>query len=203
MTSPGPLAVFGMGVVSSLGPCMTTRLGVLGGLLRGTRGRRRAVISAAFLSGILLASLALTASAAFLRHAVAAATLVYVAIAVLLAYSGVKTILDSSSNRGCGHERICISYGSSLLTGLGLGLVISPCCTPVFGALALAAATATPWASLGTATAFALGHAMPLLVGTVPYHALEHAAENRSWWAVQTVAGGVMIALGAYYGMLA
>ncbi len=97
------------------------------------------------------------------------------------------------------------SSGASLLSGGTLGLVLSPCCTPVVAMIASVGVTSGSFAaSLVNAAAFAAGHVAPLTMIGLGAGAAERFAPIRVLsGAATTISGGLSIALAAYYGLLA
>jgi cytochrome c biogenesis protein CcdA len=109
---------------------------------------------------------------------------------------------------GCEHDARPGAYrslGAVYLLGASSALVVSPCCTPVVaGIVAVAAATGKPVVGCALLIAYALGHAVPLIAaGTLSRVAHRLIPSTIGGQAPAIVGAILMMALGAYYGMLA
>jgi thiol:disulfide interchange protein DsbD len=197
-----PLVAFA-GVVTSLGPCVAPRYIAIAALLGD--GRRTRTI-AAFVAGMLTAYTALGFGAGLLAGLAAHASALYVVLAATLAFGGITTLLRGSgcahAHHGAGTQPHRLSAIFSL--GAASALVVSPCCTPVVAAvIGMTAGDTNPLTRAALLGAFALGHAAPLFaVGSVGSLC---ARVFRTWNASPApavVSGSLMLALGAYYGLL-
>jgi cytochrome c biogenesis protein CcdA len=136
-----------------------------------------------------------------------ASRLTYGALSAGLAIGGLVTLFGGRDLCSC-HDRSRrrpTSAGGAFLLGASGTLVVSPCCTPLVAAIAsltiFAGHTREGTLLLGT---FALGHVVPLALcaalgsrfGTV-------LARITVPHAPAIVAGTLMLALSAYYGLLA
>jgi len=196
------------GLVTSLGPCVAPRYIAIAALL----GRQRRTLTiATFVAGMLTAYGALGFGAGLLAQVAGHASVLYLILAAVLACAGIATLLRCS---GCAHEHHQASSGASpqprrssaaFSLGAASALVVSPCCTPIVAAVfGLTALDASPPSRAALLAAFALGHAAPLfVVGSV---GSLWARTFRAWNASPApavVSGSLMLALGAYYGLLA
>lgn len=203
MPAMAPLLAFTAGILSSVGPCLTIRLGALGGLVNGAAGMRRVTLVLSFASGIVVACMALTCSAVLLRGIVAASPLVYASVAAGFVWFGLRSLVHS----GCApREQTPARAGSSglaFIQGCGLGLIVSPCCTPIVASMALAAALATTrWNALAASMLFACGHVTPIVAAGLATWRSPSWIGGVSGYAA-TVMGGVFVSLGMYYALLA
>ncbi len=206
-----PLAyplVFAAGAVTSIGPCAAPRYVALAALVNASR--RPARIIAAFVAGLVGAYVVLGAAAGAVGALWSASRLVYAAFAVLLAIAGVATLLRGGTSHV--HESAGVhdagaraSLGGTFLLGASSAFVVSPCCTPVVAGIAgLTTASGHTGEGVALLAAFAFGHALPIVsagaLGTRVAHRLRHVAASH---APAVVAGTLMLALAAYYGVLA
>ena len=207
-----PLAyplVFTAGAVTGLGPCAASRYVALAALVSGSPRPWRTV--AAFVAGLVGAYVVLGAAAGALGALWSASGLVYAALAVALAVAGITTLLRGNTphhaHAGAGDARAAAraSLGGTFLLGASSAFVVSPCCTPVVAGIAgLTTAgghTATGVALMG---AFACGHALPVVcAGALGMRAARMLQRLTASHAPAVVAGTLMLALAAYYGVLA
>ncbi len=198
-----PLVAFA-GAVTSLGPCVAPRYVAIAALLRE---RRRTLTIAAFVSGMVTAYTAFGFGAGLLAQITGRASALYVILAVALAAGGIITLCRGSS---CDHAHDPVRGNAApnrlsavFSLGAASALVVSPCCTPILAAVAGMSVDANPATRAELLAAFALGHAAPLFaVGTLGTLC---ARAFRAWNASPApavVSGALMIALGAYYGLL-
>ncbi len=199
-----PLAAFA-GAATSLGPCVAPRYVAIVALLGE---RRRTLTIVTFVAGILTAYAALGFGAGVLGQMAARASMLYVVLAAILALSGLTTLFRAT---GCvhehdGHHEPAPPRRLSAVFSLGAAsaFVVSPCCTPIIAAVVgMTAGDANPLSRAALLGAFAFGHAAPLFaagsLGSI------FARRFRGWNASPapgTVSGTLMLALGAYYGLL-
>jgi thiol:disulfide interchange protein DsbD len=206
-----PLAyplVFAAGGVTSIGPCAVPRYVALAALMNGSRRPWRVV--AAFAAGLVGAYVVVGAAAGAVGALWSASRVVYAALAVVLAVAGIVTLLrggaphghQSVDARGAGAGR---SLGGTFLLGASSVFVVSPCCTPVVAGIAgLTTASGHTADGIALLIAFACGHAVPIAaagaLGSPVTRALRHVAASH---APAVVAGTLLLALAAYYGVLA
>lgn len=200
-----PLVTFA-GVVTSLGPCVAPRYITIAALLG--EGRRRRTV-AAFVAGMLTAYVALGFGAGVLVQLAGQASALYLALAAALAFGGITTLLRGS---GCAHAHHGDGGAGNpprrlsaiFCLGAASALIISPCCTPVVAAVAGISATgANPLTRAALLGAFALGHAAPLFaVGSLGSLCARTFHRWNASPAPAIISGSLMLALGAYYGLL-
>jgi len=207
-----PLAyplVFAAGAVTSIGPCSAPRYVALAALVNAS-GRPARVVTA-FVAGLIGAYVVLGVAAGALGALWSASRLVYAALAIALAAGGVVTLLrgghasHAHANRAGGKGSMQASLGGTFLLGASSAFVVSPCCTPIVAGIA-GLTTASGHTGVGVAllATFACGHALPIVsagaLGTRVARGLRHVAASH---ASAVVAGTLMLALAAYYGVLA
>jgi thioredoxin:protein disulfide reductase len=209
--------VLSAGVVTSVGPCAAPRYVAVAALAQATRAPWKIV--AAFAAGLVAAYVALGALASAVGTAGSAlgslwsaSSYVYGALATALLAGGVFTLIrasDPATSRPCEHgtasSRGAASAGGVFLLGASSVLVVSPCCTPVVAGIAgLTLATGRAFNGVALLAVFACGHAVPVAfagaLGDRFASVLRRLAASQ---APAIVSGALMIALAAYYGVLA
>ena len=194
------------GVVTSLGPCVAPRYVAVATLLGE---RRRTLTIATFVAGILTAYAAIGFGTEGLGELVNRASVFYLGLAAALTVSGLMALLRGP---GCAHERHDVPerapqrrLSAVFSLGAASAFVISPCCTPILAAVAgMAAGDANPLSRAALLAAFALGHAAPLFVaGSLGAVCVRTFRKSKAGPAPAVVSGTLMLALGAYYGLLA
>jgi cytochrome c-type biogenesis protein len=201
-----PSFAFIAGIGSSFGPCCAPRFVAITGLTAQTSGWRRWLRVGAFTSGLCTMYVAVGTIAGALGLVSRYSTYIYVALASTLLIAGVVTLVRPA-RRCTVHDGAhnAVAPSGAFVTGLAFALVTSPCCGPiaaVLGGLSVAAGSMAFGAL--TLSAFALGHALPLVafaVGSAPFTRLMQAHSLEI--ALSVVGGAMMIALGAYYAVLA
>jgi len=217
-----PLAlplVFAAGAATSVGPCLAPRYVAVAALAQGAR--RPWLAAAAFAAGLIAAYAALVLAAGSLGALVRRSPLVYAMLAAALVAAGIAAIVrgdrahvhgDADASEGrperCAASpprRTAGGIGGALLLGASSALVVSPCCTPVVAAIAGFTVSGTrPADGVALVAAFACGHALPLAaVASLGNGVAATFARFRVGGAGATVAGTLMIAVGAYYAVLA
>ena len=196
------------GAVTSIGPCVAPRYIALASIAHGPR-RTRTVL--AFVAGIVTVYVALGFGAGLLTAVMQNASAIDIVLAVALGAGGLVTLLRRSQCHVHEHEHEHEGdvpprrLGGIFSLGAASALVISPCCTPIVAAVvAFPSLDPTPWLRAALLGAFALGHAAPLLV--LGSAGAAFARPLRRWNASPApavVSGTLMLALGAYYGVLA
>jgi len=195
--------VFAAGLVTSVGPCAAPRYVAVAALAHGAR--RPWAVAAAFSAGLVGAYVVLGLGAGMLGAMWSASSFIYAALAVVLAVGGIATLIRAGAADAPRCNDHAPRAGGPFLLGASSAFVMSPCCTPVVAAIAATTMASGP-APSGTAllAAFACGHAVPVVtacaLGTHVSGAL------RRWTASQApaiIAGSLMLALAAYYGVLA
>lgn len=200
-----PLAAFAAGVATSVGPCNAPRLLAASGIATGNPSARwlhAAALTAGLTSAYALFGVAASAFSGAFQYSRA----IFIGLAALLVLCGARTLVADPSVQCC--ERAVerrASVGASFLLGGSFALVVSPCCTPVIAAIAAySAASGNSGFGAACLAAFALGHALPLLL-------LAAGSSACSVWfmrlrlseGVPVVSASMMFALAAYYGLLA
>jgi cytochrome c biogenesis protein CcdA len=198
--------VFAAGAFSSFGPCVAPRFIAVAGMSAGRRPRETAMLVGAFVCGLAAAYACFGAVASVLGKAVQYSTVVYAILAIALACAGSVT-LWGFERHSCANDAIRknTGAGASFLFGAFSALVVSPCCTPLaIAVIAYTSASADPLYGSGLLAAFAIGHALPLIgAGAAAHHlsTLVLGANLRN--AANTVGAALMLALAAYYAVLA
>lgn len=200
--------LFAAGVATSIGPCVVPRYLSVAALAHAAHRPRRRI--AAYVAGIVVAYVLLGVAAGALGALWRTSGAVYAMLAALLAAAGVVTLVHEQHPCGgaCSHRSDPSTgggLGAALLLGAASALVVSPCCTPLIAGIAgltvLGGHAADGALLLG---AFALGHVMPLLAaGTLGARLASLLARATVSQAPAVIAGTLMLALSAYYGLLA
>lgn len=200
--------LFAAGVATSIGPCVVPRYLTIAALAHASRRPRERIT--AYVAGIVAAYVLIGVAAGALGALWQTSGIIYAALAALLAAGGVATLLHE--RHACGDaccDRTATApgggLGGALLLGAASAFVVSPCCTPLIAGIAgltvLGGRAAEGAALLG---AFALGHVVPLLsAGTVGTRIARAMARATVSEAPAVIAGTLMLALSAYYGLLA
>jgi cytochrome c biogenesis protein CcdA len=202
--------IFAAGAVTGVGPCAAPRY-VAVAALAGAARRPWAVV-AVFGAGVAGAYVALGFAAGTLGTLWSASRTIYLALAVALAASAIATLLRG----GHGTHVSCVgsrsaeipgraSFGGVLLLGASSAFVVAPCCTPVLAGIAgLTVASGRVVDGGALLAAFGCGHALPvLLTGAIGARLSVALRPFSASGAPAVVAGGLMLALAAYYGVLA
>ncbi|MGH7737076.1 MAG: cytochrome c biogenesis protein CcdA [Candidatus Tyrphobacter sp.] len=198
-----PALAFGTGVISSIGPCLTTRAAVLRGLLAQRTGSARAMLAGAFVAGLLCAFGLIGTSASLWYRIAHASEFLYATLAGVLVLAGASAIAARASGIECRvKRRIRACAGGAFVSGAALGLLASPCCAPAIASIAgLAALNASHGIGIASVFCFGTGNAAPL-VAAAAFDAprLQRGAYRE---AAAIVNAGVLLSLGAYYAVLA
>ena len=194
--------LFAAGIVASLGPCVAPRYVAVAALAAGAR--RPLAVSALFALGVVAASVTVGTAAGAAAALLAWSTALYGALAAVLIGGGTITLVRAVPHR---HDatmaRRPVTAGGTFLLGAATALVVSPCCTPLLGAIAgLTIAAGRGPAGAGLLATFAFGHAAPLLFAAAGARAPRLPRFDMG--PAPTIdASALLIALGAYYGALA
>lgn len=212
--SHAPMALgtlFLAGLATSVGPCMVPRYVALAALVN--RDRRPLVPTLVFIAGLLGALIALGFAAGLLGTLQALSSQIYGLLAAgLIAGGAVALVRAVPHEHRSGRCSECSaepggprSIGAVFLLGAGSALVLSPCCTPVIATVAAASvAVGTPSAGGLLLLAFGAGHAAPLLfAGTIGSTLSRLVPQAWHGQPAAIVSAVLMLALGAYYGVLA
>lgn len=217
IASGSPAAVglaFAAGLCTSLGPCVSPRYLAVTAIASGYS--RPLAPTLAFVGGLIGAFMLLGLGAGILGSVVGLSTPLYAVLAAGLIAAGLVTIVRARPAVGpaacCGTGRRPPgvpalrhrSYGGIFLMGAVSALVVSPCCTPVIASIvALSSAIGRPLLGSLALASFALGHALPLcFAGSVTTYVRRCVSIRIGAQAPAIVTGALMLALGAYYGLL-
>jgi cytochrome c biogenesis protein CcdA len=209
--------VLGAGMVTSVGPCAAPRYVAVAALAQAARAPWTVV--AAFAAGLVAAYVALGALASGVGTAASAlgslwsaSSYVYGALAIALLAGGVFTLVRATGTtasdrceRGTRCDASAMSFGGMFLLGASSVLVVSPCCTPVVAGIAgLTLATGRALDGVALLALFACGHAVPVaFAGALGDRFASLVRRLAASQAPAIVSGALMIALAAYYGVLA
>jgi cytochrome c biogenesis protein CcdA len=216
-------AVFWIGALASLGPCVIVRLPVIAGYVGGSTGpRRRAVLlTALFALGLLIASLALGAMSLFvgdfLRKIPLLNRYIYWLAGILLLIAGIRVSGLVSADlwperlQRFGQRLSKAGNGGALLLGLALGMIVMPACPTCGAGLFVLAGIAisrelSQSHSLALFAAYGLGQCLPVVaagvltgllrVGMIRWlRNLMCSIEER----IQLLAGNTLMVLGLYF----
>jgi cytochrome c biogenesis protein CcdA len=166
------------------------------------RGRaRRWWGIALFASGSCVAYALAGATGGFAQARFGASPLVYGAFAVAAIAAGVAVIVRTP-HAAC--DRATGRYGAGFLAGFAGALAGAPCCAPFAFALAGTASARGPQYAAIVLASFALGQTLPLFVAAAGWSKANALLERALTSAGSaTVAGAILVALGAYYAVLA
>lgn len=197
--------LFAAGVLTSAGPCVVPRYVTLAALAHAAARPRLRV--AAFVAGVVTAYVLLGSAVGALGSLWRSSGFVYGALATMLAVGGLLTLLREP--HACAHAPAPSagreSVGAAFLLGGGSAFVVAPCCTPVIAGVAgLTILSGRSCEGMLLLCAFALGHALPLLAaGTLGTRIAAVLGRATASEAPAVIAGTLMLALAAYYGVLA
>ena len=204
-SSLAPLAAFAAGAATAIGPCVAPRFIAAISLTADASGRKKSIRIASFATGLIVVSVAVTISASTLLQLTRNSALIYGALALGLGVSAWRTLRAPAACNGHRAAPGPRSVGGAFLLGASFGTIVSPCCTPVFVALAAATMSLNNFAYRTMLLfAFAVGHAAPVAaialggerIGTVfQVDALKVP--------LQVISGALLLALAAYYAVLA
>ncbi|MGD0969375.1 MAG: cytochrome c biogenesis protein CcdA [Candidatus Aquilonibacter sp.] len=196
------VSAFLAGLATSLGPCVAPRFLALAALVANMNGRRRWLRVICFMAGLLLCYGMLAVTASLVGAVVALSRFLYVGLALYFLGLGLRALVVAQS---CDGARLGDSRpGSVVIVGGAMGLVFSPCCTPVAGLMATVAVSGSLFTALLAVLAFGLGHVTPLATVGVGLNVGERSAFRHALnGAMDTIGGGLSLALVCYYGILA
>ena len=201
--------IFAAGAVTGIGPCAAPRFVAVAALTAGAR--RRSLVALAFGAGVACAYVALGLAGGSLGTLWSASRTIYVALAIVLAFSAFATLLRHAHEAHATCDRVDTangvpaSAGGVFLLGASSAFVVAPCCTPVLAALAgITVASGRLAEGSALLAAFGLGHALPvMLTGAIGAKLSVALRPLSASGAPAVVAGGLLLALAAYYGVLA
>jgi cytochrome c biogenesis protein CcdA len=161
----------------------------------------------AFVLGLCAGYVALGSIAGAVVHVGAYSSYAYAALAVWLTVSGIRTIVAASHDRACGVSRAArtgSSIGAAFVAGSAFATLGSFCCSPLGAAVAVGRYGGAGFAeTVGLMTAFALGHAAPVVA--VASGSRRLACAGRAYfpaWAISTIGGALSLSLASYYALL-
>jgi thiol:disulfide interchange protein DsbD len=204
LSARSPLAIpilFGAGVVTSIGPCVAPRYVALTAIAQ--RSGRPWQTAAIFAVGVVSAYVALGMATGLLSAVRGWSTAIDAGLACALAGAGCITLLRDDAHGHAHPASRTTTAGGTYLVGACSALVASPCCTPLVAGIGmLSALDGRPLETTLLIAAFAGGHALPL-AAAVGVGRWPRPARIGSASASRAIAGTLMIALGAFYGLLA
>lgn len=192
--------LFVAGALTSIGPCSAPRVLAAAGLASAPRTNRLLKICA-FICGILVVYVAFALFGAVLADALRFSSWIYGLTGIALVIGGLAGLLRLRRGDFCASKRTAIPSGAALFLGASTALIVSPCCTPMLASIvAFGAATGSAIFAALCVISFGLGHAAPVMVvgsfGSI-VTVFEKAGELQD--ALSTIAGALMMGLGAYY----
>ncbi|MBV8722778.1 MAG: hypothetical protein JO277_11535 [Candidatus Eremiobacteraeota bacterium] len=187
------------GTLSGIGPCAAPRfLAVTSLSARESRWRTPAALTCGTVAGYATVG---TIAASTLR-ALAVSPALYWTLGAACTCAAIASIVRRSGRSCCTPQSMRTS--ASFLVGFVSTLGAAGCCAPVAIALAETASGAAPGFPCALFVCFALGQSLPLVVAAAGWSRLEALArDDVARGAAATVNGGVLLALGAYYALLA
>ena len=217
VTSPSPAALgtlFIAGALTSAGPCVAPRYVALAAIAGGYR--HPIVPTLVFVAGLLGAFMALGFGAGLLGAMWSFSPLLYALLAAGLVVGGCVTLARAVAQPAghaacaadCGGSSAAAgqrSLGAVFMLGTASTLVVSPCCTPVIaGVIGASTAIGKPVLGIILLASFALGHVLPLFfAGSVSSMFAPALRWRLPAQAPRIISGVLMLALGAYYAVLA
>jgi cytochrome c biogenesis protein CcdA len=196
--------VFVAGAASSIGPCVAPRFIAVAGLASKGDGSRARVAVCCFIAGLTATNVSFGVIASLLARAAQLSAYLYAAIAMALVAAGAAS-LWSDNDKTCNHRVAASTSGAGFLLGSSSALLLSPCCTPlVVGIVAYTSAMGSVLYGSMLLACFSIGHALPLLAvgfGASRFASIWQACGVRK--ATEVLSGSMMLAVGAYYAVLA
>ncbi len=179
------------GLASSFGPCLAARFLTIAGLSGMSRVFALCSLMLGTFVGIALLAFSL---AAFVRLT-SWSWLLNDIVGVIAIIFGLKTLLENRCKRAC-----CRSDGRSA-TGIGvgflLGILSTPCCSPLILPLVLQARSESPIDACLSIGIFVIAQSSPLLVAPFFLKRIKrHFSSKSLTYAMQTTAGTLWLALG-------
>jgi cytochrome c biogenesis protein CcdA len=207
--------LFIAGASTSVGPCIAPRY-IAVAAIAGT-ARRPGVAIFTFAAGLIGAYVALGFAAGFLGGLWSWSGPIDLALSAGLIAGGTIALVrakphdhsDAHGGHACAAPRRADdgaprSLGAIFLLGALSAFVLSPCCTPIVAVIAGAStATGKPLEGALLLAAFACGHALPLAFAGRAGALLARLVPRAATQAPAIVGAVLMLALGAYYGLLA
>lgn len=200
------MLMFAAGAVTSIGPCVGPRFIAVAGLASGKSRKNALMLVGAFVAGLALAYAAFGAVSSLLGRATQLSTCTYILVAVGLAAGGCVTLWrEERCCHALGHTGAGAGPGGAFLLGASFALVLSPCCTPVvIGILTYTSAIGNAVYGSALLLCYALGHALPIVAVAFGMRGVTGVLERHTMrQAASVVSGTLMLALAAFYGILA
>ena len=194
------------GVTSSFGPCIAPRFLAIASFTAETSGAQRFQRVGAFAAGLCTSYVLLGTIAGALGYVAKCSPYIYLTLSLCLVAAGFVTLARPAATC-CPSERegTKIGFGAAFSAGLAFSAIASPCCGPIAAVIGgMSAASGSVVFGALMLCAFALGHAVPLFAlaaGSVPVSRL--LRWHAFGLAASLLSGALMIALGAYYAVLA
>ncbi len=201
------MLVFGVGVLSSAGPCVAPRFIAVTGLVLGESRPAAIQLTAGFLAGLVAVYISFGLLSSLLLRISGFSQQLYLLLAGVMLV-GALLALIRPSEQSCAPMNPnlrCPSVGGALLLGASSALVVSPCCTPLLlGIVSYTSAVSNPGYGALLLGCFALGHATPVFILSAGANRLAEIVKHRHMnSAASTVACGLMMFLAGYYAVLA
>ena len=201
--------LFAAGAASGVGPCLAPRYVAVAALAGGAR--RPILAAAPFAAGVVVAYVTLGTALGAIAMLTASSTITYAVLAVTLSAAGIAVLVRAPHH--CARRRETAGAGGAFLLGVGSSLVVSPCCTPVIGAVAgLTLLGGRAFEGTLLLAGFAAGHVTPVFVAAFAARwtraiaarcATPWAARFAAARASSVIGGTLLVALGIFYGALA
>jgi cytochrome c biogenesis protein CcdA len=196
--------VFALGALSSIGPCAAPRVLAITGLI--AQARWPALVGGVFVGGTLFVYAGFAFVSSYVAQLVTIASYVYAVVALLAIGSAIWMLVGADY---CVHRESkerSGSLGAAFVSGAGFALLVSPCCTPIIGAiLAYSGAIGArfPLTSMALLVAFGLGHAMPVfLVLGLGRRPMAWLTTSHFSQLTSTVMASLMLVVGVFYAAL-
>lgn len=206
MIASSACAAFAAGLATSFGPCVAPRFLAVTALAKGVVGWRRFASISIFIAGLCACYVALGMTGGLLAVLAGHTRALYLALSAVAVAFGLRTLLREPQSACRAHgKRESGAAGALFLSGGSFAAISSPCCGPLAAGLAGAGVAAGSWQVAGVLlAAFALGHAVPLLaLGQVWERVRTTIVRRVPPGSSEVVTGSLMLALGAYYGIVA
>lgn len=203
----GPILVFGVGLLSSAGPCIAPRFIAITGLVLGGSRAQAVRLTSGFVVGLVATYATFGLLSSLLVRVNGLSQQFYWLLAGLMLVGGLLALRESRAEP-CGRKHDAAhtaSVGGALILGASSALIVSPCCTPLLLAIVTyTSAVANPKYGALLLGCFALGHAVPVFLLSIGANRFSEIAKHfHIEGASSVVAGGLMLFLAGYYAVLA
>ena len=205
------LSAIGLGILSGLGPCAAPRILAMTGLTHRENAGTAALLLGAFVLGTTSVYAAIGSAATWATRLIDLSPYLYALAAIVLGIGGIRALLYDSHtcDRACSalHNRSSRrSIGSAFFFGGASASVASPCCTPLlFAMLASSSQADRPQTTVLLLAIFAIGSTVPAIAIATFASTITSRWKNllvthsRSF---ATAHAGLLLGIGAYYGIL-